>query len=706
MAEESCSAKVVVVMKFDMQCHESLMTAKHVKSLVRKYNVPLDLHLCAPTEGWTMDQLPKEVIGLYEQFFEFFGLRVPFSTLLLGTIRHFRVHISQLVPLGLNRLTMFELYCRTLGISSIVNLFHVFYKISKQGHWFSFEKRVGKNVGGKIFNEAFFEMKGWKDRFFFIDRRAIPDAMAWRHHDSHVFYAFPNNDFSIQDVRTLTERIINICPVPPGLLFGAGLATTWDFPGFFPVFKDNGGNVVNMSEYLRFLFLSGASIVQGNAIPPNHPVGQNTTHPLSADQSIPDKTDSQLEVEVEDPKKKKVLAAPNGAKASSGHVSSPTPLRTVSHVNQIVSINSGNTDGGPNAPDDENRSVSHSPRDLVSESVHNFVNVEEIKDKESLPHIESFVNLSGKPVHPEKEQAFLSETNACGSSHPLNRVDSNLSVGAPVRTLKRANPPGLGLAWLVDPWLKADILERFENLQDDYNRLASAHAECPDIVRNLVTARQDLEHNARLYTGAINHYKELKEKHVRYEQKVKLLEDERNNLSAVNRDQALKIQKLEAEVAMTDFALTAAERVSTDRARDHQKLVAQLSQAEVKKFDCIRKLLPTMVSRHLQNHEYKKSLLTWPSRPDEARGWPRGAPRKRSLPKNFDAYYDKKLYPMNDKLFEKEYPYIMKISSGYRHSVADHIKIHPNLAPSGETPAPTISKALGGSSLPPNQKKT
>ncbi|GKD36979.1 hypothetical protein Tco_1257186, partial [Tanacetum coccineum] len=101
---------------------------------------------------------------------------------------------------------------------------------------------IRKNVGGKIFNETFFEMKGWKDRFFFIDRRAIPDAMAWRHHDSHVFYAFPNNDFSIQDVRTLTERIIDLRPVPPGLFFGAGLATTWDFPGFFPVFKDTGGN--------------------------------------------------------------------------------------------------------------------------------------------------------------------------------------------------------------------------------------------------------------------------------------------------------------------------------------------------------------------------------------------------------------------------------------------------------------------------------
>ncbi|GKD67818.1 hypothetical protein Tco_1321908 [Tanacetum coccineum] len=77
MAEESGVTDVIVVPKFDMQCHESKMTRKYVKNLVRKYNVPLDLHPCAPTKGWTMDKLPDDHMGLYEQFFEFSGLRVP-----------------------------------------------------------------------------------------------------------------------------------------------------------------------------------------------------------------------------------------------------------------------------------------------------------------------------------------------------------------------------------------------------------------------------------------------------------------------------------------------------------------------------------------------------------------------------------------------------------------------------------------------------
>ncbi|GJV41992.1 hypothetical protein Tco_1420432 [Tanacetum coccineum] len=217
---------------------------------------------------------------------------------------------------------------------------------------------------------------------------------------------------------------------------------------------------------------------------------------------------------------------------------------------------------------------------------------------------------------------------------------------------------------------QTDMLERFKNLQDDYNRLADAHAECSDTVWKLVTARQDLEHNVILYTNAINRYKNLKEKHAGCEQKVKTLEEERNDLSVVNRDQASQIKELEAEVARKDSALADAEQI----------------------------------------HEYKKSLSK-PFNMVIQAGWGKGLSEGHTdnemmailhKAENFDAYSDKKLYPMYDKLFEKEYLYVEKISSGYRHSVFDLLKVHPLPTPSEGTLAPTISKALGGSSLHPN----
>ncbi|GKF37537.1 hypothetical protein Tco_0114295 [Tanacetum coccineum] len=65
-------------------------------------------------------------------------------------------------------------------------------------------------------------------------------------------------------------------------------------------------------------------------------------------------------------------------------------------------------------------------------------------------------------------------------------------------------------------------------------------------------------------------------------------------------------------------------------------------------------------------------VSTWPSKPDRA----------------------KKLYPIYDKLFKVEYPFIVKISNGYGHSVADRLKVHPDPAPFGGIPAPTISTAF------------
>ncbi|GJT13200.1 hypothetical protein Tco_0860242 [Tanacetum coccineum] len=50
-------------------------------------------------------------------------------------------------------------------------------------------------------------------------------------------------------------------------------------------------------------------------------------------------------------------------------------------------------------------------------------------------------------------------------------------------------------------------LQRFENRQDDYSALAETHEECLETVWKLVTARQDLEHNATLYTIMSNHFK-------------------------------------------------------------------------------------------------------------------------------------------------------------------------------------------------------
>ncbi|GJZ96035.1 hypothetical protein Tco_0668369 [Tanacetum coccineum] len=83
--------------------------------------------------------------------------------------------------------------------------------------------------------------------------------------------------------------------------FSAGLAITWEFPKFRPLFKDSEGNDSRSSIYV-FPFVCGMTIEAGEALTEQDAIPQHTTTPLSADEQVPRKTDSQQRVEASDPK--------------------------------------------------------------------------------------------------------------------------------------------------------------------------------------------------------------------------------------------------------------------------------------------------------------------------------------------------------------------------------------------------------------------
>ncbi|GJZ47113.1 hypothetical protein Tco_0600945 [Tanacetum coccineum] len=161
-------------------------------------------------------------------------------------------------------------------------------------------------------------------------------------------------------------------------------------------------------------------------------------------------------------------------------------------------------------------------------------------------------------------------------------------------------------------------------------------------------------------------------------------------------DSTLK-KELEDELPKKDSTLVYAERNSAERAQEKEKLVRELGRTEMEKFDCIRKLLPTVVDRLFQSHEYKKSFSE-PFNLAIQAGWAKGPAEGRSegdimdaLSKveNSDPYSDKKMYIEYDKLFAKRYPYVERISHVFCHSVSDLLKIYPDPPPSGQVPATT-----------------
>ncbi|GKA68891.1 hypothetical protein Tco_0768808 [Tanacetum coccineum] len=553
-----------------------------------------------------MDKLPEDMIGLYEQYFEFSGIRVPFSAFLLAVIKHFRVHISQLVPLGLNRLTMFELYYRSLGAIPSVNLFRVFYKISKQGHWFSFEKWVGKGAGGQIFRETFSGLKGWKKRFFFLDRRAIPDAMAWRHHDSDVNDPVPKDGFNASDVQMR-------------------LATTWDFPGLRPILKDTEGNVVTMFEYLRFPFLYGASIYKRPALTSQDQIEQHIARPFPSDQAIPEKTDHQKIVEGSHlaTKRRKTAARKDGSVAFEA-TSSPEPIRTINPTGPSDVV-------AEIAESQEDHSPRMSPRGSADHSVHNYSDVHHNNEEADTLRLgtsrdqseRAMTNVDTEVVQPSPSPRATYHspvaTQPASLLRPIQR--GNVEAGESSRRGPLYVPD-----WSIHQRCRLDTPMWCQELmvhlappaaQEESNALKNAIAlerawfslargglAQTDILGRFETLQADFgEHNS-----LSDRYKAFRSEHEGCARKLEGLENCNRELSQVNKDQALRIKELEDTLAKKDSALVYAERINVERAQEKEKLVSQLGRAEMEKFNCIRKLLPTVVEHLLQSHKYQQSL--------------------------------------------------------------------------------------------------
>ncbi|GJW87449.1 hypothetical protein Tco_0162789 [Tanacetum coccineum] len=456
--------------------------------------------------------------------------RVPFSTLLLAVLGPFScAHSLSELPIWLTRLTLFELYCRSLHIVLSVNLFRVFYKIGKQGDWFTFEKRVGPGSGGKILNETFSGLKGWKKRFFFLDRRAIPQAMAWRHHDSDIHDPLPTDGFHASDVVTLTNQSIDIRPVPSGLLFHAGLATTWEFSGFLPIFKDTEGNVVTMSEYLRFPFLDGATIEQGDALSARDVITQRTTSPLPVNQSLPEKTARLKEVEIPDPK--------------------------------IVAIR------------------------------------------------ERKARAAAKKRAERKKDAVVGGV----------KVVSKGEAKRGVMLMKLTVLPSCFLVLQIHEW---NILKKIR---------VDTPEECRELLTHLAPPAALVEALGLTFPMCL------------IDTTIFVQTDISKSEEKLLVARPLTLKKLEAELARKDSALVFSDRVSNERAVENERLVSKLGYLEKEKTDSIGKLLPTVVRRLLNSHEYKESLSI-PFNLAIQAGWAKGLAVKRSEEDLMDVLREEKIF--------------------------------------------------------------
>ncbi|GJY02507.1 hypothetical protein Tco_0360659 [Tanacetum coccineum] len=291
--------------KFDCWAHpESRFEGDvELKTLIATYDIPLDLRPYLPDSNFRMINLPTgdTAISIYSRIFDCSGVRIPFSTFLLAVLKYFKVHISQLVPLGLSKVITFEVLCRSLSIEPTVTLFRVFQTLSKQGDWFSFAKRGGSApVCMEVTKSG---LKQWKEKFFLIDRRAIPFHMPWRHPDSCITDKIPT-DFNQDHVDRLKAHIVKLRDIPEGVLVRSGLSRVWRNPMCDPVLRRSDNTVMSIHDFLCMPSLEKATVREephelGTSILGR--VVDRTTPPAPAGTAIPHASLEEIAVTRPDP---------------------------------------------------------------------------------------------------------------------------------------------------------------------------------------------------------------------------------------------------------------------------------------------------------------------------------------------------------------------------------------------------------------------
>ncbi|GJQ97689.1 hypothetical protein Tco_0008828 [Tanacetum coccineum] len=187
-----------------MHTYVSRLKNTKLETLIATYDIPLDLRPRLPDPNFRMINLPAgdTAIGMYSRIFDSSGVRIPFSSFLLAVLKYFKVHISQLVPIGLSKVITFE-----RGDPAPVCM-----EVAKYG------------------------LKLWKEKFFLIDHRAIPFHMPCRHPDSCITDKVPTN-FNQNHVDQLKAHIVKLSDIPEGVLVRSGLSRVWRNPMCDPVLR-------------------------------------------------------------------------------------------------------------------------------------------------------------------------------------------------------------------------------------------------------------------------------------------------------------------------------------------------------------------------------------------------------------------------------------------------------------------------------------
>ncbi|GJS86016.1 hypothetical protein Tco_0752557 [Tanacetum coccineum] len=556
---------------------------------------------------------------------------------------------------------------------------------------FSFENKTGGRAR-KCFKEVTTSLKGWKKKFFVIDRRAIPDAMPWRYGDTNLHDDFPAN-YDETDVARISEFLVPLRPPPRHLLYVCVLTTACRHPELRYDIKDNGKNVIDMDTFLKL------------------PSWTGTVVKLTVAQKNLEKPDAKVAAARE--KKERQNLAKAEAKrtgADVGGTLSVTPRQAIPEIVKTTVV--ATPEVAKVVPDVEkvvvdlsgNTRVSTPPVEVNQPSPprqHDNTQVSPHLDAHSQysPHGHGDESLVDKYV---PNWGLRSDLRIC-TPGTCKELVSHLATPAEDEFLGGlSNADIVGRAYLTlgqSVATQEEILKRHEQLCQDYVDLGSfgdvQSLELDRLRSSLQIMTQDnnvLNKRLVLLDGA---HSECMSRDKELSDRVNDLERERDEWRSTASDQVEKIRSLEKDLEPRTQQLIAAEEKVKALENEKLALSAQLAQAETDRKKLVREFIPTVVKRLHASVEYRKSLAE-PVQLCFTAGWLGGLSLGRtedeitrflSETEDLDIEGSKSWEAKHHELFKMSYPYVQKVAASYDLPMSDLLKV------SLDVPAPLNTKS-------------
>ncbi|MFS7999571.1 hypothetical protein Hanom_Chr12g01167891 [Helianthus anomalus] len=154
----------------------SSSVAAEEETLLRDIQMPPEYGATYPQEGDTAGDTPAGYATMFADFFRDCNLRLPLTVFVAEFLEYYKLHISQLSPLGMIQVRNFEYTFRALGIEPIVGDFLQFYQLYVSMGFFSFRQR---DHTPKLMIPSKGMMK-WKTKFFYVKAAAITRKLQFR----------------------------------------------------------------------------------------------------------------------------------------------------------------------------------------------------------------------------------------------------------------------------------------------------------------------------------------------------------------------------------------------------------------------------------------------------------------------------------------------------------------------------------------------